>query len=220
VAPALDRRHWKADRRRRKVTPPTAGQEPRSNFAFDHVRLYTARSLLQEIEEALPLAGYRIRWLKENDDGFDYSVPPRTYATGCFEIELVLEKIAIPDYADRLVYGDEARLAIDVYVAIIKRLLCSDSAMEKRVWTMAASLPLPPYPLLQRELKRQHPFMECPTDKLKKLLGPFVREAQFSEEHYASRYSDLRGMTGLHEHFIRHGYFEGREAHPSGIIFG
>jgi SAM-dependent methyltransferase len=62
----------------------------------DHKRFYTAKSLLCEIEQALPENGYRIRHLVENDAGFDYSIMPYQGTDGCYEIELVVEKIAMP----------------------------------------------------------------------------------------------------------------------------
>lgn len=62
----------------------------------DHKRFYTAKSLLGEIEAALPENGYRIRHLIENDKGFDYGIMPYQGTDGCYEIELVVEKIAMP----------------------------------------------------------------------------------------------------------------------------
>jgi len=62
----------------------------------DHKRFYTAKSLLGEIETALDENSYRIRHLVENDAGFDYSVMPYQGTDGCYEIELVIEKIAKP----------------------------------------------------------------------------------------------------------------------------
>jgi SAM-dependent methyltransferase len=62
----------------------------------DHKRFYTPRSLLGEIESAFAENSYRIRHLVENDIGFDYSVQPYVGTDGCYEIELVVEKIARP----------------------------------------------------------------------------------------------------------------------------
>ena len=62
----------------------------------DHKRFYTPRSLLAEIEEAFAENSYRIRHLIENDAGFDYSIMPYQGTDGCYEIELVIEKIATP----------------------------------------------------------------------------------------------------------------------------
>ena len=62
----------------------------------DHKRFYTAKSLLGEIESAFAENSYRIRHLVENDKGFDYAIMPYQGTDGCYEIELVVEKIAKP----------------------------------------------------------------------------------------------------------------------------
>jgi SAM-dependent methyltransferase len=63
----------------------------------DHKRFYTPANLLREVEEALPEPNsYRIRHLMDNDLGFDYSITPLQAGVGCFEIELVLQKIKKP----------------------------------------------------------------------------------------------------------------------------
>jgi SAM-dependent methyltransferase len=64
---------------------------------FDHKRFYTPASLLREIEEALEFNSYRVRHLAYNEFVFDYSIPPwHPHVVGCYEIELVLEKIQPP----------------------------------------------------------------------------------------------------------------------------
>lgn len=67
-----------------------------SYFNPDHKRYYTARSLLAELEEAFEENSYRIRHLVENDKDFDYRPAPGQGSSGCYEIELVVEKIAKP----------------------------------------------------------------------------------------------------------------------------
>jgi SAM-dependent methyltransferase len=62
----------------------------------DHKRFYTPRSLLGEIEAVFEENSYRIRHLVENDAGFDYSIMPYQGTDGCYEIELVVEKLAKP----------------------------------------------------------------------------------------------------------------------------
>src|SRR5207237_414870 len=71
-----------------------------SLFNPDHKRFYTAASLLREFEESLPVNGFRIRHLADNDLGFDYSTPIGQHARGCYEIELVIEKIERPSHSD------------------------------------------------------------------------------------------------------------------------
>ena len=62
----------------------------------DHKRFYTPVSLLGEIEAAFEENSYRIRHLVENDAGFDYAILPYQGTDGCYEIELVVEKLAKP----------------------------------------------------------------------------------------------------------------------------
>ncbi len=71
---------------------------PPSAWNLDHKRFYTPASLLAEIESSLPPNSFRVRHLCDNDLGYDYDIPPLDPATGCFEIELVLEKIAQPHW--------------------------------------------------------------------------------------------------------------------------
>jgi len=69
-----------------------------SNWNGDHKRFYTPASLLGEIERALIPNTYRVRHIEDNDFGYDYSVPPERHSSGCYEIELVVEKIQPPDW--------------------------------------------------------------------------------------------------------------------------
>lgn len=71
-----------------------------SRYNGDHRRLYTAASLMLEVEEALDPMSYRIRLLEDNDADFDYSIPPERHAGGCYELLMVLQRIRRPDYAD------------------------------------------------------------------------------------------------------------------------
>jgi SAM-dependent methyltransferase len=67
-----------------------------SYFNPDHKRYYTSQSLLREIEEAFEENSYRIRHCVENDKDFDYWPVPGEGSSGCYEIELVIEKIRPP----------------------------------------------------------------------------------------------------------------------------
>jgi len=68
--------------------------EPPSRFNGDHKRFYTPGRLLAEFEIALQPNSFRVRHLKDNDRGHDYSIPPEKHSNWCYEIELVIEKIA------------------------------------------------------------------------------------------------------------------------------
>jgi SAM-dependent methyltransferase len=87
----------------RRPAPPSA-------LNPDHKRFYTPRSLLAEIEESLPTNGFRVRHLADNDYQYDYELPLDRHPQGCYEIELVVQKIARPWYSDgleRRPQGDE-----------------------------------------------------------------------------------------------------------------
>ena len=69
-----------------------------SKWNRDHKRFYTPSSLLIDIEESLDINSYRVVHLRDNDDGFDYNIPPEKHSGGCYEIELVIKKIDKPDW--------------------------------------------------------------------------------------------------------------------------
>jgi SAM-dependent methyltransferase len=76
----------------KKLTIPTSLHNP------DHKRAYTPASLLREIEESLEINSYRIRLLRDNDDGYDYSLDEAVHCVGECQIELVIQKIKKPDW--------------------------------------------------------------------------------------------------------------------------
>lgn len=86
---------------------------PPSFWNPDHRRFYTPASLLCEFEEALAPNTYRVRHLRDCDDGYTYDAGPETHPGGCYEIELVVQKIEKPGWN---LSGDDgssdARLAI------------------------------------------------------------------------------------------------------------
>jgi SAM-dependent methyltransferase len=67
-----------------------------SRWNEDHKRFYTPASLMSEVEQSLQPNTYRVRHLIDNDLGYDYTIPPSHHAGGCYEIELVLQRIAPP----------------------------------------------------------------------------------------------------------------------------
>lgn len=64
-----------------------------SRWNADHKHFFTPGKLLSEIEAAFPPNTFRVRHLCDNDKGFDYAAMPQDPVGGCFEIELVLEKM-------------------------------------------------------------------------------------------------------------------------------
>jgi len=73
----------------RKSSPP-------SRWNPDHRRFYTPATLLIDVEDTLKPNTYRLRHLADNDAGYDYSIPPDQHPGGCYEIELVIQKIRQP----------------------------------------------------------------------------------------------------------------------------
>ncbi|MFM2486759.1 methyltransferase domain-containing protein [Celerinatantimonas yamalensis] len=71
-----------------------------SHWNHDHKRFYTPASLLADIEQALTINSYRIRELRDVDDGYDYAITPDQHAKGCYEIEVIIEKITPPWWHD------------------------------------------------------------------------------------------------------------------------
>ncbi len=61
-------------------------------------RLYTPASLLAEVEEALAPNSYRVRLIRDHDDGYDYALASDTPRVGAHDILLVLERIELPDW--------------------------------------------------------------------------------------------------------------------------
>jgi SAM-dependent methyltransferase len=70
-----------------------------SRWNLDHKRFYTPASLMAEVESSLAPNTYRVRHLIDNDVAFTYSQPPDIHSAGCYEIEMVLEKIAKPSWS-------------------------------------------------------------------------------------------------------------------------
>jgi SAM-dependent methyltransferase len=200
----------------RKASPP-------SRFNGDHKRFYTSGSLLAEVEESLPVGGYRVRSLRENDSGFDYSVPPLVHAKGCYEIELVIEKIALPSYADQLVVSARAKAWLSVFAALIRYVKQleddGDHAGIDRAWTSVRSCSLPSFQAILDAIKTL-PMAQSERDVLdenaiRRLLRPIIASAPFDREAYLARYPDLKKASAVrdfdaHGHFIRIGYYEGR----------
>jgi hypothetical protein len=73
-------------------------RRPPSMRNSSHVRFYSPASLLAEFEQALVPNSYRVRHLAENDSGYSYESSPDVAPAGCYEIELVVEKIRNPTW--------------------------------------------------------------------------------------------------------------------------
>lgn len=58
-------------------------------------RLYSPRALIEEVEEALAPNSYRVRWLGDLDDGYDYAAPT---ISGQAEVGVAIERITQPSW--------------------------------------------------------------------------------------------------------------------------
>ena len=62
-------------------------------------RLYTPASLAAEVEEALVPNSYRVRWLGDLDEGYDYARSPTLAPSGQSDAAVVLERIVPPTWS-------------------------------------------------------------------------------------------------------------------------
>jgi SAM-dependent methyltransferase len=206
----------------RKATLP-------SRFNADHKRFYTPASLLTEIEESLPVGGYRIRSLKDVDTGFNYAILPDQHAQGSYEIELVIQRIAPPVYVDQL----RPSLLSTEWRAFYASLLCKAvqalkdgrAADVQEIVSFLAKQPLPTFAELKRQIKMMPAHAndiktEAIAD-LKSILTPVIMAQPFDAGPYVKKYEDVaqmvekRGIEYARLHYAHHGYFEGRS--PDGI---
>lgn len=71
-----------------------------SNFNKDHKRLYTPWLLMNQIEFSLPGPNtWRLVYLRDCDEDFDYSIGPKSHSKGRYEIECVIKKITRPNWS-------------------------------------------------------------------------------------------------------------------------
>ena len=73
-------------------------EKPPSRFNKDHKLFWTPFDLLAHIEAALKSNTYRLIYCRDNDWGYDYSIPPREHPKGCYEVECVIRKIQPPTW--------------------------------------------------------------------------------------------------------------------------
>jgi hypothetical protein len=69
---------------------------PSRRAGWNHQRFYTPQSLLAEFESVLIPNTYRVRHLAENDANYSYHYPTERHPDGCYEIEMVIEKLKPP----------------------------------------------------------------------------------------------------------------------------
>ena len=97
-----------------------------SRFDASHQRFYTASSLLLEIEEALDPLSYRVRFLEDDDAGFDYTKPPKRAPSGSCDLVVVLEKLERPAYADAVLDEPLPKSAAADRVPVLRTATAAD----------------------------------------------------------------------------------------------
>lgn len=68
-------------------------ENPPSQWNLDHKRFYKTSDLIREFEESLSVNSFRVRHLRDNDNGHKYNRDPKNHADGDYEIEIVVEKL-------------------------------------------------------------------------------------------------------------------------------
>jgi SAM-dependent methyltransferase len=181
-----------------------------------HKRFYTPGSLLAEVEGALPLNGFRIRHLADNDLNFNYSQSVQERPRGCYEIEFVIQKITRPGYSERLEFSP-AQMASHrkIIQTLCNQILASIDAPEKKS-ALDAQLPwIPSYAEIVATVSASR---DIPDEVLKEALSLLLEKVMVNSEWYLSAYPDVRAaldngdIASASEHFQQWGYFEGRMA--------
>ena len=194
-----------------------------SLFNGDHRRLYTPAVLLSEVEASLPVGGFRIRSLRDIDDGFDYSVPPEIHPEGSYEIELVIEKIKVPYYADQLRPSKAAEDFVHYFTQQVELLVQANRSKNTQaydeIFSVLRNFPLPNFGVIKSAFNFS-PDKDTATvsdGELMDALMPLVGLLPFDKQFYKESYSDLQYYPedDLKSHYVIHGYFEGRKAVPS-----
>lgn len=75
-----------ADLYEKKPVPP-------SIWNADHRRFYTPATLLQDLDRAFERQSFRVRHMRENDEGHDYGAPSSVHGSWLYEVEVVLQKL-------------------------------------------------------------------------------------------------------------------------------
>ena len=198
-----------------------------SRWNGDHKRFYTPASLLAEIEKSLPVNGYRVRHMIDNDAGFNYREPVDALPAGNYEIELVLQKIERPAWADRLTYPEAVQKMIGkldsiVYLTVAETLRDSAAGPRQFFDFFSALRYFTPWVRLrQRFVVEGAPELDGArvTDaELRAAVQPLLDCLTVDEPIYG-RHGDLQAaiasgtLRDLTLHWRSAGYFEGRICH-------
>ena len=183
----------------------------------DHRRTYTPLSLLVEISTALPENGYRIRHFVENDEDTEYAAPPdQPPGPGSYEIEIVLEKIAIADYTELLRRSIRMeRHMADMHSELIDGL----------TQCIGGDLPVATLDKLVSRFRTFPPWfkvvdaargLNIPATEISGLVSQLLRHVDVDEAWYVAMNADIAAaleaglLPSAAEHWRGQGYFENR----------
>jgi O-methyltransferase len=198
-----------------------------SRWNGDHKRFYTPASLLAEIEASLPVNGFRLRHMIDNDEGFNYQAPVDAIPSGNYEIELVLERIMPPAWAGRLIYPEAVQRTIAqidsiVFLAVAATLRDAVGGPRQFFEFVNTLRYFTPWVRLrQRFVVDGAPELDGAraTDAaLRAAVRPLLDCLTVDEAVYG-RHGDLRtavekgALPDLTAHWRNAGYFEGRISH-------
>jgi|SRR5581483_4030670 len=202
-----------------------------SRWNGDHKRYYTAASLLAEIEESLPVNGFRVRHLTDNDCRFQYEREPHQPPAGGYEIELVVEKIARPTYSDGLSYPPGVQQLVDSLDHLIFRALAVGINQGERSVAVSDFIATLRYVTPWVRVCRRFVWEGAPElngarvaeSTLRPVMRRLLQIVEVDEVFYFNTYPELkfaaqRGHCKADEHWRTHGYFEGRLHRAWGTI--
>lgn len=199
-----------------------------SYFNPQHKRFYTPARLLSEFEEVLPVNGFRVRHLADNDFDFNYSVGVGEHARGSCEIELVIQKIERPLCSDLFELAPERKAYVDscrrLIVDALRRAVEGRLAVEDVKIMVRGLAYFPCYKIIKSEidLASKGGFGKNARDIIKQVLTA----VWFNEELYLQLYPDIQEamrngvISAAREHFIHAGYFEGRAFQEDPALIG
>lgn len=192
----------------------------------DHCRFYTSTSLLAELDESLPINGFRIRHLRESDEGYNYHDPFSAGPYGNYEIELVVEKIERPDYSDNLVWSAAMQDMVDNFDRLVfgavTAILDGEPGVELFRQVVGGSRYFTPWDRLRQHFLARRP--SGPGDRtvteaeLKAAVRPLLEFGEIDAASYLALHRDLAGHPDPAEHWRVVGYFEGRAMRDLGLI--
>jgi SAM-dependent methyltransferase len=192
----------------------------------DHRRSYTSASLLTELEVSLPVNGYRVRHLVENDRDYPYGAAFETAPNGCYEIELVAEKITRPAWSDDLEYPESLKCMLGHFDRLIfgavADLLNGLPAIEMvRAFIGSSPYFTPWHHLRNHFVENGAPELggrRVTVEELTQTVRPLLDLVDIDVARYVQLNTQLASHGDPAGHWRLWGYFEGRPYRDFGVI--